>query len=223
MLFSTPYSVTPSQLELAKLSDFGNTFKSTINKSTGNFFYDPWVISDEYKNTVWNDILNTLPFSIGEARVILLKPGQCYQSHSDIDDRYHLNITGDFNYLIDLDSEIMYRNNNDCKWYDLDTSARHTAMNVGETVRVQLVVRKLLLNNVLNEPVKVKLSSITLSPDDARYKFDDVISGWLNRANKTGIINEFSPSLTHVTFNIENSCLIELEQIIPTEFSLEII
>jgi len=223
MLLPTTYSITKSQLELARNTDFGDTFKSTINKSSGNFFYDPWIISDEYKDTVWNDILNTLPLAKGEARVILLKPGQCYQSHSDIDDRYHLNITGNFNYLIDLDSEIMYRNNNDCKWYDLDTSSRHTAMNVGETVRVQLAVRKLLLNNVLNEPVKVKLSSITLSPDDARYKFDDVISGWLNRANKTGIINEFSPSLTHVTFNIEKSCLIELENIMPTEFSLELI
>jgi hypothetical protein len=205
------------------MSDFGDIFKSTINKSTGKFFYDPWVISDEYKDTVWNDILNTLPVSKGEARVILLKPGQCYQSHSDIDDRYHLNIIGDFNYLIDLDSETMYRNNNDCKWYLLDTGSRHTAMNVGETVRAQLVVRKLLLNNILNEPVKIKLSSITLSPDDARYKFDDVISGWLNRANKTGIINDFNPSLTHVTFNIENNCLTELEQIIPTDFRLEIL
>lgn len=223
MLLNTPFHISKSQLILARNSDFGDTFKSTINKPTGNFFYDPWIISDEYKDTVWNDILNTLPVSKGEARVILLKPGQCYQSHSDIDDRYHLNITGDFNYLIDLDSETMYRNNNDCKWYDLDTSSRHTAMNVGETVRVQLVVRKLLLNNVLNEPVKVKLSSITLSPDDARYKFDDVISGWLNRANKTGIINDFNPSLTHVTFNIENNCLIELEKIIPIDFRLEIL
>lgn len=223
MLLNMPYFVSESQLELARNIDFGDTFKSTINKPTGNFFYDPWIISDEYVDTVWNDILNTLPGNIGEARVILLKPGQCYQSHSDIDDRYHLNITGDFNYLIDLDSETMHRNNNDCKWYLLDTSTRHTAMNVGETVRMQLVVRKLLQNNILKEPIKVKLSSITLSPDDARYKFDDVISGWLNRANKTGIINDFNPSLTHVTFNIENSCLIELEKIIPTDFKLELL
>ncbi len=75
----------------------------------------------------------------------------------------------------------------------------------------------------LGKLIRYKLSSITLSPDDARYKFDDVISGWLNRANKTGIINEFNPSLTHVTFNIEKSCLIELEKIMPTEFSLELI
>jgi len=223
MLLNTPYRITESQLELAKMSDFGDIFKSTINKSTGRFFYDPWVISDEYKNTVWNDILNTLPFSIGEARVILLKPGQCYQSHSDIDDRYHLNITGDFNYLIDLDSETMYRNHNDCKWYMLDTNTRHTAMNVGEKVRVQLVVRKLLTHNRLTDPITVKLSSSTLNSDDARYKFDDVISGWLNRANKTGIIDNFSFLITQVIFDIENSCLSEFKKIIPTEFSLEIL
>ena len=223
MLFNTTYSVTPSQLELAKLSDFEDTFKTTINKPTGNFFYDPWVISDEYKDTVWNDILNTLPFSIGEARVILLKPGKCYQSHSDIDDRYHLNISGDFNYLIDLDNETMYRNHNDCEWYMLDTGNRHTAMNVGETVRVQLVVRKLLTHNALVDPIKVRLLSIILNPDDARYKFDDTISGWLNRANKTGIIDNFTPSLTHVIFDIENSCLSEFRKIIPKEFSLELI
>jgi len=60
MLLPTTYSITKSQLELARNTDFGDTFKSTINKSSGNFFYDPWIISDEYKDTVWNDILNTL-------------------------------------------------------------------------------------------------------------------------------------------------------------------
>ena len=58
-----------------------NNFKLSFNKPTKSFFYDPWVIKDEFKNTVWERLLEYLPNDIGEARVIVLQPGACYNSH----------------------------------------------------------------------------------------------------------------------------------------------
>jgi len=96
--------------------------KTSINQPTGNFFYDPWILKEEYKGTVWETLYNSLPVSKGESRIIILDPGQCYQIHADIDDRYHLNILGDNSYLINLVQETMHPLTQDGIWYDMDAS-----------------------------------------------------------------------------------------------------
>jgi hypothetical protein len=194
--------------------------KTTINKPTGNFFYDPWVINDEYKDTVWETLYNSLPVSKGEARIIILDPAQCYQRHADIDDRYHLNILGEECYLIDLIREQMHKLEQDGVWYNMDAGFLHTAANFGRRARVQLVIRHLLKTNKLIEPVEVALSTNIANADDARFIFDNTLSPWLNEANKLGFINNFSHSSVSVKFNIEIDKLDSLKRILPDEFKV---
>lgn len=204
MLFKTNLTVTNEQLTAARQSIPNLDFKLSLNQPTGRFFYDPWAIKPEFKNTIWEELLKMLPENIGEARLISLKYGTAYQSHSDIDDRYHLNITGDNrSFLINIDTQTMYPTFNDGCWYDLNAGPRHSAVNFGYEVRVQLVVRKLLIDNMLNDPVKVSLTSDT----DVRYLFDDTISPLLNRWNKTGFITEFTQISNGVTLSIEREKL----------------
>lgn len=220
MLVKTHYTVDPKLLQEAcdQLPEQG--MKMAINTPTGNFFYDPWVLKDEFKGTVWETLYNSLPVSKGEARIIILDPARNYQIHADIDDRYHINISGEECYLIDLVREQMYRLEQDGYWYDMDAGMLHTATNFGRRVRLQLVVRHLLKNNKLINPVEVSLATTITNADDARFVFDNTISPWLNEANKLGFINNFTHSPTVIKFNIEQSKLDSLKNILPEEFKL---
>ena len=158
MLTQLQYTVSNELLQ-ESLSDLPKDKKLTINQPIGDFFYTAWKIKEEYKNTVWDKILSSLPETVGEARIIILEPGTCYQSHCDIDDRYHLNISGTNSYLINLDDEIMYPIKHDGHWYKMNGGIRHSAVNFGQTPRIQLVVRSLLTNSVLNNPVTIKITT----------------------------------------------------------------
>ena len=221
MLTPTNYIVDPALFQegLSHLPE--GEMKTTINQPTGNFFYDPWILKDEYKGTVWELLYNSLPVSKGEARIIILDPARCYQIHADIDDRYHLNILGEECYLMDLVREQMYRLEQDGIWYDMDAGFLHTATNFGRRARVQLVVRKLLKKNKLKNPVEVSLSTNIANTDDARFLFDSHISPWLNSANKNGFINDFSYSPISVKFNIEQDQLESLRRYLPDEFKIK--
>ena len=220
MLTSTNYTVDTGLFQEAGRSVSEKVMKTTINQPTGDFFYDPWVLKDEYKGTVWETIYNSLPVVKGEARIVVLDPGQCYQTHADIDDRYHLNILGESCYLIDLIRNNMYLLSQDGVWYDMDASFLHTATNFGRFVRVQLVIRHLLKNNKLTDPVAVTLTTTVLDPDDARFLLDNTLSPWLNEANKLGFINNFNYELVTIKFNIERNKLDSLKNILPKEFKL---
>jgi len=194
--------------------------KTTINQPTGNFFYDPWILKDEYKGTVWGTLYNSLTVAKGEARIIILDPAHCYQTHADIDDRYHLNIQGEACYLMDLVREQMYRLEQDGIWYDMDAGLLHTATNFGRRARVQLVVRKLLKNNKLKNPIEVSLSTTIENTDDARFVFDNTLSPWLNEANKLGLINNFDHSPISIKFNIEQDKIDSFKRVLPPEFKI---
>lgn len=218
MIKQLPYTVP---LELLDLADeyFFNDFKVSLNYPTGRFFYDQWIIKDEFKDSIWETILKTLPINfIGEARLIALKPNTCYQSHADIDDRYHLTIRGNYSYLIDLDRKNMYPSEKSGIWYLMDASPRHSAVNFGVQDRLQLVVRKLLPVNTLQSPTTIKLQSKLKDLDDTRFLFDDTMSQWLNRSVKKGIINNFNQENGKVMFDIEASFLEDLNSIMPKEF-----
>jgi len=116
MLHTLPYTVNPALLDEAQGSIPSVESKLTINQPTGNFFYDPWEVKEEFKGTVWETLLNTLPLDIGEARIIALAHGTTYMSHTDIDDRYHLSITGQYSFLINIDDEKMYPTIADGQW-----------------------------------------------------------------------------------------------------------
>jgi hypothetical protein len=160
---------------------------------------------------VWEKIYNSRPLTIGEARIIKLESGKNYISHADIDDRYHLNLTGVNSYLIDLDKGNLHQTVKDGIWYEMNAGIRHSAINFGNRHRYQLVIRKLLNSNVLKNSKNVKMKSSIADLDEARFCFDDQISPWLNWANKVGIINDFSYVNNEVSFNIEESYVAELK------------
>lgn len=220
MLSKTNYSIDVSLLQEPCFRSANEEMRTTINQPTGDFFYDPWIIKDEYKGTAWETLYNSLPVSKGEARIIILKSNQCYQIHADIDDRYHLNILGEECYLIDLVREQMFPLEQDGIWYNMDAGFLHTATNFGRRARIQLVVRHLLRKNNLVEPIEVAVSTTISNADDARFIFDNTVSPWLNEANKLGFINNFSYSQVGVKFNIEKNKLDSLKHILSPEFKL---
>jgi hypothetical protein len=221
MLTPTTYSVDTSLLQQASDCIPNTGMKNTINQPTGNFFYDPWVLKDEYKDTIWEALYDSLPVVKGEARVIILEPGQCYTSHADIDDRYHLNISGSKSYLVNLETNQMHFLDQNGIWYDMNAGQTHTAANFGRTARAQLVIRKLLLNNYIKDPVPITIHTTLTNLDQARFIFDNTISPWLNTANKKGYIANFSYTNNQATFDIEESMLYVLKNILPEEFTLE--
>lgn len=220
MLTPTNYTVDTSLFQEACIQLPIGKMKTVINQPTGNFFYDSWVLKDEYKDTVWETLYNSLPVAKGEARIIILDPAHCYQTHADIDDRYHLNIRGEACYLIDLVREQMFRLDQDGIWYDMDASFLHTAANFGRVLRAQLVVRKLLKKNKLKNPIEVTLATIMENTNHARHLFDNTMSPWLNEANKAGFINSFSQGNVTITFNIEQDKLESFKHILPEEFKI---
>lgn len=220
MLTKLHYTVSQKLLQDAESIIPQAENRYLINEPTGRFFYDPWTLKEEYQNTVWETIMKTLPGPAGEARIMVLKPGTAYNSHADADDRYHLNINGESCYLIDLDNNELYKLIKDGSWYEMDAGRIHTATNFGRYYRIQLVVRKLLVDHTLLNSTKVKIVSNGISDNDARFIFDNVISPWLNRANKNKIISNFNYVETEVTFNIDNQYLNELESIMPKQLRL---
>ena len=220
MLSPTNYTVNTSLFQEACSQLTTGNMKTTINQPTGNFFYYPWTLKDEYKGTVWETLYNSLPASKGEARIIILDPAHCYQTHADIDDRYHLNILGESCYLIDLIREQLFLLEQDGIWYDMDAGFLHTATNFGRRARVQLVVRKLLRNNKLKNPIEVSLSTTIANTDDARFVFDNTLSPWFNEANKLGFINNFDHSPVSIKFNIEQDKLDSFKHMLPSEFKI---
>jgi len=202
MLYRTDYTT-----KLPKFDFTSDVKKLILNEPTGNFFYDPWKIKKEYEHTPWQDILDSLPFQKGEARLIKMKYGTTYMAHADIDDRWHLSLQGDESYLIDLDNNEMHLLEQDGYWYSMDAGRIHVAANFGSIDRYQLVVRKLLNKNELDTPVYVKVTAIEV-PFNIRYLFDKSFSVILNKLNKSGSITEFKQeSEVSISFKIEQSAL----------------
>lgn len=221
MLFKTLYDIDSKLLDSAKksLQKF-HDIKNVINQPVNDPFYDIWQIKDEFKGTVWEHILSTLPFKVGEARIIKLDSGKCYLQHADIDDRYHLNIAGDNSFLVDVDTNKIFPLENDCCWYEMDAGKIHSAINLGTDPRYQLVVRKLLSKTQLDSCEKVQIYPICNKP---RYQFDNFISPWLNRAAKRNIINYFKVFEDHAEFFIDTKYLSELEEFDKDLFSVKVI
>lgn len=193
---------------------------TVLNEPTGNFFYDKWQIKDLYKDTAWQQVLDTLPYAIGQARIIKLAPGESYMAHADIDNRWHLNLTGEQAYLIDLDNKVMHECVRDNQWAYMDASRIHAATNYGSIPRLQLVVRELL--QCSSEPVD--LVSIRMEAayeqHDFRYKFDKIFSPFLNRTNQKYKLADFAHTTFSLTFKLERDLLEEFKKLITPEFKV---
>lgn len=219
MIVQTPFRVDDSILQQLSSANINVEFKLPVNESTGDFFYDPWIIKDEFKGTVWERLLTVLPDNIGEARLIKLEPGQAYRSHADIDDRYHFNICGEKSFVLYTELNTMYPQIQSNYWQDMDAGPVHSAVNTGRTDRIQLVVRKLLTKNNLVSPVTIKIVLVSNSVD-WRYQFDSITSTWLNRANKNGTITNFKWDTDFVMFDIEKELISDLKKNITEIFKV---
>lgn len=174
-----------------------------LNAPTGHWLYDPYEIRQEWKDTEFGTLLSAIPFPIGEARLMRLKPGTCYCAHADIDDRYHLNlISSEQSYLVDLTDQQMFRLIPDGYLYRMDAGRVHTAVNWGSVPRVQLVIRIPLVRYDSSEFVRKTL--VFKNPAfNFRYVFDSEISPLLNRAAKDGKLGFFNPqSETRIEFHM---------------------
>jgi hypothetical protein len=197
--------------------------RHSINEPSGRFFYDPWIIKQEYKNTRWEKLISVLPHPVGEARLIILKSATTYSAHADIDDRYHLNLQGEDSYLIDLENKKLHPLERDGVWYDMDAGYHHSAANFGRFDRIQLVVRKLLICNELIDPANVTIQVGDSSEDDSRFIFDRMVSPYLNQWNKCGFLSNFQYENKSIHFTLEKIALDKLSHIIKeTDFKLYI-
>lgn len=202
------------------LSKF-NDFKTTLNEPSGRFFYDEWQCKQEYKNTVWKTILDLLPYEKGEARIIKLDIKSCYTRHADIDDRWHLNLGYDPSFLIDLDNNNLYTVDPGI-WYTMDAGKLHSAANFGDTPRYHLVVRKLLHDIVLHEPVQVSIKVIDTS-SHYRYHIDNKLSPFMNKKVKQKLLTNFHIETDkNIYFKLEKSEVDSLKNILSSiELELE--
>lgn len=219
MIVKTNWSVSKEKIEECVNLISKTEIKLPLNFPVGNFFYDKWEIKKEYADTVWHEILNSLPCDHGEARLIRLDPGSNYHCHSDIDDRWHLSITGSHSFLLDLSDEQMYKLDNDGFWYHMDAGKLHSAANFGQVPRIQLVVRQLLKRQKLIDPLRIKIAS-NLPPDEVRFKFDQAASQWLNKANKEGHITDFEFSNRNINVSVEKSKLYQLLNLLDNDFKV---
>ena len=222
MIADTHYTVSIDALQeaISQLPTFDQRLDLTV--PTGDFFYEPWKIADTFKNTIWEDILSTLPENFGQTRLMKLKPGEAYYSHADMDDRYHLNLVGEKAFLINLDNHIMFETVPDRKWYLMDAGYKHSAVNFSNKDRIQLVVRKLLTRGKIKNPITVSIVCDSKA-HDFRYVFDDIFSPWLNRKNKLGSIDAFKLVDEHqISFITEHNCIKELEIMCPDKFKIKL-
>jgi len=184
--------------------------KNVLNKPTGDFFYDPWKLLPEYENTMVDELLKQLP-DHGEVRVIVLKPGESYSAHADIDDRYHVTLDAEQSFLHDIENEMMYPTKPDNTVYLMNTGVLHTASNYGYKNRYQLVIRKRLPHNsMIKDPRQVVLT-VKDPVYNMRYLFDSSFSKLLNKMAKQGNINSFAKiNDTTVKFLCENEKINDL-------------
>lgn len=222
MILITPFFISSDLLDKAVNSLGEINVKTTINQPSGRFFYDPWTVKDEYKKTVWNDVLVSLKKNHGEARLIKLSPGECYPSHADIDDRWHLSLTGNESYLIDLENRVLHKTDKLGHWYEMDAGIRHSAANFGSKDRIQLVVRKLLPEAEIKEPINVIITLKNIVTEK-RFIFDDILSPWLNRSYKKKIISNFKGEDLCVSFILEKPYLSELKNISKDYFNISVL
>jgi hypothetical protein len=216
MIQNTKYTVSLDDIA-GVMGDVYDIGKFDISEQTGSFFYDPWQLKPEFLGTAWETIWNSLPEPKGQGRIIILESPSCYTSHADIDNRWHLNLCGDEAYLIDLEKEEMFKTVLDGKWYDMDAGVPHTAMNIGAEIRAQLVVRKLLPKNIINDPQHVRIAGVK---GNIRYEFDKHLSPWLNRAaNNTKIISNVKVVEQGIEFDIEKG----LVPLIPVPQQMELV
>ena len=199
----TKTGITHSSKEIYNLVKHFGPGKNVLNEPTGDFFYDEWKLLPEYKGTSLEELLIKLG-KVGEARINVMKPGECYTAHADIDDRFHLTLNSEHSFLTDIIWSKTFPCYADDTVYGMDAGRLHTASNYGYKNRYQLVIRKLLNKIDLQEPAVVTCMALQPTPYNLRYLFDRSFSCLLNKFNKLGVMTNFEKmSDTSIKFEVE--------------------
>ena len=206
----TKTGITHSSKEIYNLVKHFGPGKNVLNEPTGDFFYDEWKLLPEYKGTSLEELLTKLG-KVGEARINVMKPGECYTAHADIDDRFHLTLNSEHSFLTDIIWSKTFPCHADDTVYGMDAGRLHTASNYGYKNRYQLVIRRLLNRIDLQEPAVITCMALQPTPYNLRYLFDRSFSCLLNRLNKDGLISDFKKiSDFCITFQVEQFALQEV-------------
>lgn len=148
----------------------------------GRLFNGPYRTKPEYVGTPLGNVLEALG-SVGEARLLKLKPEESYMAHSDPDDRLHMSIiTNEYCRIIDLEENQMYYLPVDGTVWLMDTGPIHVASNFGAHERIHLNIR-VLLPDVKEGWVRFTVEG---GDYDWRHIIQISITRWMNRALKEG-------------------------------------
>lgn len=140
-LLPQKFSIQPIVEQVLSLGVFQ---RLELNRAGGEFFNDPWITKDEYKDTPLGQVLSKIG-QVGQARLLCLESGASYTAHCDPDDRIHLSIiTNQYSFLVDVEDKRLYHLPADGKLWYMDTGKVHVAANWGPRTRIHLNVRILL-------------------------------------------------------------------------------
>lgn len=202
------------------LEMFENSNEKTIicTDETRNKYYEPAVLLDSYKGTAIETVLNTIPETVSLLAIIIQDPGDSYPIHTDIQDRYHLNIKSKHSYFLDFEENKLMPIHTDGKLYVMDTGIYHSASNYGNERRIQLGAAKMLTPKNIKKPQPVMIEFLgEVTQQD--YYFNYYIMPWLNKADKKNIIDNYNrPKNNKMFFTIEKEFIKEIDNICTKYF-----
>jgi len=99
------------------------------------------VINEPFRGTIFEEILQSLPFRFGRTRLMCVPPQRCYPVHQDETIRYHLAVSSHpYAYIAYPLANKIYNIPEDGYLYQMDPREPHTAINCGPIRRFHLVV-----------------------------------------------------------------------------------
>jgi len=132
------------------------------NEDDQGYLYCARPVYEEYvQGTIFEEILNNVPFKTGRATFIHQLPGMTLRFHRDPDDKYHIAIDdGPGAFFVDMHNQQTYRVPCDGHMYKLRTANfYHTAVNADCKPRTHLVMNPYMFDDDPNAPtVKCKIS-----------------------------------------------------------------
>ena len=101
------------------------------------------VVNQEFRGTVIEELLHSLPFQFGRTRLVRMAPKACLSIHWDTCKRYHYAIeTNPSCFLVEVhDTQGTFHHiPADGYVYEMDARMTHTAMNASKKPRIHLVI-----------------------------------------------------------------------------------
>lgn len=214
------FSIQPIVDQVHALGSFGK--RLDLNKSTGEFFNDPWETLSEFKGTPLGNVLDSLG-NIGQARLLCLESAESYTAHADPDDRMHLAIvTNPYSFLVDITDNHLYHLPADGQLWYMDTGKIHVAANWGPRTRIHLNIRVLLPKfNPLQQGLKIKVldgdydwkqnAYMPIMTAVNHYVKLKYITGFKSTDEKELFVNLTSPTIFNGAFDVIEKSGVKLE------------